>query len=384
MKYRVVYLDHVAKLSGGEIALSRALPALLNRVDSHVILGEDGPLVTRLRDASISVEIMPLPAVARDVRKDTVRPGGLGIRTLFASANYVWTLRKRLRELRPDIIHTNSLKSALYGGLAGRLAGIPVIWHIRDRISPDYLPKAAVRMVRLASRLLPTAVIANSFSTLQTLPRMRRGVVVANTVVYDSIGESTPAIHDSERPYRVATVGRLAPWKGQNIFLDAFALAFPRGDSEAWVVGSAMFGEDDYAASLQDQAKRLGISGRIVFRGFQANVWAELAQIDTLVHCSVTPEPFGQVIIEGMSAGVPVIAANAGGPAEIITDDVDGLLTPPSDIEALAAALRRIYDEPDLRRRLVAGGLVVAAGYSPDRTADELIAVYETVTGAPR
>jgi glycosyltransferase involved in cell wall biosynthesis len=382
--YKVVYLDHVARLSGGEIALARALPALLDRVDPHVILGEDGPLAERLRDSSISVEVIPMPASARNVRKDTVRLGALSVRSIAASARYVLRLRKRLRELRPDLVHTNSLKSALYGGVTGRLAGVPVIWHIRDRIAPDYLPKAAVRMVRIASRFLPTAVIANSYSTLQTLPDLHRGVVVANTVVYDSIGEAAPDSRDSKRPFRVGTVGRLAPWKGQNVFLDAFALAFPGGDIEAWIVGSAMFGEDDYAASLHAQAERLGISGRIVFRGFQRNVWSELAQIDTLVHCSVTPEPFGQVIIEGMAAGVPVIAADAGGPAEIITDDVDGLLTPPSDIEALATALRRIYDDPILRHRLVAGGLVVAAGYSPDRTADELVAVYASVTGCPR
>jgi glycosyltransferase involved in cell wall biosynthesis len=384
MTIRVVYLDHVARLSGGEIALARALPALLNLVDPHVILGEDGPLVQRLRDRSISVEVMPIPAAARDVRKDTVRPGALRLRSLAASAKYVLRLRKRLRELRPDLVHTNSLKSALYGGVAGRLAGVPVIWHIRDRIAPDYLPKAAVRLVRIASRILPTAVIANSFSTLQTLPELRRGVVVANTVVYDSIGETAPSAQNADHPFRVATVGRLAPWKGQNIFLDAFALAFPAGDSEAWIIGSAMFGEHDYATSLHAQAERLGISERIVFRGFQENVWAELAQIDTLVHCSVTPEPFGQVIIEGMAAGVPVIAADAGGPAEIITHDIDGLLTSPGDVEALAAALRRIHIDPLLRRRLVAGGLIIAAGYSPGRTADELVAVYTSITGSAR
>ena len=121
------------------------------------------------------------------------------------------------------------------------------------------------------------------------------------------------------------------------------------------------------------------ISHRVVFRGFQADVWAELSHIDVLVHCSVIPEPFGQVVVEGMVAGVPVIAADAGGPAEIITHNVDGILTAPGDVAALAAAMRRIRDDADLRQALVSGGFVRAEHYSPENTARSLLAVYEAV-----
>jgi glycosyltransferase involved in cell wall biosynthesis len=377
--YRVVYLDHVARLSGGEIALARALPALLDRVEPHVILGEDGPLVDRLRHDKINVEVIPMPTAAREVRKDDVRPRSLGWRSLATSVSYVWRLRQRLRVIRPDLVHTNSLKSALYGGVAGRLAGIPVIWHIRDRISPDYLPAAAIRLVRMAARILPSGVIANSHTTLETLPGLQKGFVVANTVVYDPIGETPTQNRTDEGIYRVAVLGRLASWKGQNIFLDAFARAFPDGDCEAWIIGSAMFGEDDFVASLHAQAQRLGVSQRVVFRGFQEDVWSELAQIDVLVHCSLTPEPFGQVVVEGMAAGVPVIASAAGGPTEIISNHVDGILTPPGDVAALAAAMRRLHDDAPLCRRLVTEGRKTAFRYSPQRTATGLIAVYEGV-----
>jgi glycosyltransferase involved in cell wall biosynthesis len=385
MTFRVVYLDHVARISGGEIALARALAALGDRVDGHVILGEHGPLVDRLRDAGVSVEVVPMPEAAREVRRDDVRPSTLGVTALRDTARYVRTLRRRLRELRPDLIHTNSLKAALYGGVAGRLAGIPVIWHIRDRIAPDYLPKPAVGMVRVASRLLPSVVIANSHATLGTLHKFRRGVVVTNTVVYDPIRVAAPRSLSDETPFRVGIVGRLAAWKGQDLFLEAFARALPDGDTEAWVVGQAMFGEDEwYADTLPDQAEHLGIAERVVFRGFRENVWDELAQIHVLVHCSVIPEPFGQVVVEGMAAGVPVIAADSGGPAEIITDGVNGLLTAPGDVEALAAAMRKVHDDRALRRRLVSGGLVRAEDYSPEQTAKALLAVYESVVAGWR
>jgi glycosyltransferase involved in cell wall biosynthesis len=377
--YRVVYLDHVARLSGAEIALARVLPSLGDRVDPHVILGEEGPLVDRLHEAGVSVEVMPLAAAARDMRRDAVHPMKVGATSLAASAQYVERVRRRLREIQPDLIHTNSLKAALYGGVAGRLAGVPVIWHIRDRIAPDYMPMAAVRLVRTAARILPSAVVANSRSTLATLPGRIGRVSVSNTVVYDSVGEAPPSPPIHSRPFRVGTIGRLASWKGQDLFLDSFARAFPDGECEAWVVGSAMFGEDDYARSLRAQAGRLGVEDRVQFRGFRDDVWKELSQIDTLVHCSLTPEPFGQVVVEGMAAGVPVIAANAGGPSEIVTHNVDGLLISPGDVRSLATAMRSLHDDPGLRSTLASRGRVTAAKYSPDRTARELIAVYEKV-----
>jgi glycosyltransferase involved in cell wall biosynthesis len=379
MTPRVVYLDHVARRSGGEIALARALWALRGQVDAHVIYGEDGPLVERLRKAGIAAEVLPMPVEAREVRKDSVRPGSLGFKAVVGSARYVWTLRKRLRELRPDLIHTNSLKAALYGGAAGRLAGIPVVWHIRDRIAPDYLPAAAIRTVRVAARILPATVIANSQATLATLPGVHRGIVVANTVVYDTIAEGMPEAKVEGRPFRLGVIGRLAPWKGQNVFIDAFAQAFQYATCEAWIVGSAMFGEDDYATSLQDQVERLGLGDRIIFRGFREDVWKELAQMDILVHCSVSPEPFGQVVVEGMAAGVPVIAADAGGPVEIITEGVDGILTTPGNVDALSSAMRKLYDDEGLREQLASAGKETALRYSPQRTASSLMAVYRSV-----
>src|SRR3954449_7040719 len=166
---RVVFVDHVARLSGAEIALARLVPALADRVECHVILGEDGPLVGRLREAGAVVEVLPMDERLRDVRKDTVRPGLGQLTSLARTARYVWRLRARLREVRPDIVHTNSLKAAIYGGFAGRLAGVPVVWHVRDRIDEDYLPGPAVRLVRALARRLPSAVIANSEATLATL-----------------------------------------------------------------------------------------------------------------------------------------------------------------------------------------------------------------------
>jgi len=372
-RLRVVFLDHVARLSGGEIALLRLLPELSQHVDATVLLGEDGPLVERLETAGIPVRVLALAPAARDLPRTSVHPRAFKVDAVAATLRYVTELRSQLRRLRPDLVHTNSLKSAIYGGVAARLAGVPAVWHVRDRIAPDYLPLPAVWLVRFLARSVPAGLIANSHTTLATLPARRKSLVLYNPI------QPPPPARRVDRPLTVGMIGRLAPWKGQHVFLAAFAEAFGGAAARARVVGSALFGEDAYASSLVEQSTELGIAGQVEFRGFREDVWDELAQLDVLVHASIRPEPFGQVVLEGLAAGVPVVAANAGGPAEVITHDVDGLLTTPGDPSELARALRTLGDDPDLRARLGAAGRARSNDFSIGSTVERLLAFYDEV-----
>jgi glycosyltransferase involved in cell wall biosynthesis len=378
-KLRVVYLDHCAKLSGGELALLRLLPAL-DGVEPHVILAEDGPLVPRLLQAGVSVEVLPLAERARELRRDRVRPLGVPGSSLLHSVVYSFRLARRLRQLRPDLVHTNSLKAALYGGIAARAASIPIVWHIRDRIADDYLPVAAVRLVRLLARHVPDIVVANSTSTLATLPGVRNGTVAASPV------EPAPVNGRpyDRRPLRVGIVGRIAPWKGQHVFLEAFARAFPNGDEEAVVIGEPLFGEDVYNGELHELSARLGLKGRVTFTGFRERIPSELAKLDVLVHASVVPEPFGQVVAQGMAAGVPVVAAAAGGPAELIDDGDTGLLYEPGDVDEIAEILTKLARDEALRARLGAAAREKARAFAPDVIADQMMNVYRQVVGGSR
>lgn len=371
---RVVYLDHTAKLSGGELALLRLIPHL-DQVNAHVILAEDGPLVGRFTDEGISVEVLPLPATAKDVRKDTVRPGLSAIAPALHTVTYALRLARRLRALDPDLVHANSLKSGVYGGIAARLARKPLIWHVRDRIAEDYLPRPAVWGIRWMLRHFASAVIVNSQSTLDSM---------ADQIPSDTLHSIVPSIVQVRRysPERrsgrfcVGMVGRMAPWKGQDVFLRAFAALVASTDARAVLVGSAMFGEDEYEQSVRQLAVELGVTDRVEFRGYQSNVIGELRRMDVLVHASITAEPFGQVILEGMANGVPVVAADAGGPAEIVTHGTNGMLYPPGDATALAAELRRLADDDALRAGIAASGRQRAADFGPDAVRDVVHGLY--------
>jgi glycosyltransferase involved in cell wall biosynthesis len=384
-RLRVVYVDHVARLSGAELALLRLLPHL-SAVNAHVILGEDGPLVRRLHTAGISVEVLPLAEAARDIRKEAVRPQDISIAALGQLVAYVARLTRRLRQLQPDVVHTNSLKAAIYAGIAARGAGIPVVWHAHDRISTDYLPRPAVAAVRFLLPRLATGVIANSTATLDTLGLRDKRVisaVVPNVVMAPAHGLRKARMSSSSGT-TFGIVGRITPWKGQDLFLKAFARAFPAGPERAVVIGSAMFGEEDYEQQILSLAKRVGIDDRVEFRGFREDVFAELATLDVLVHASVVPEPFGQVVIEGMLAGLPVIAADEGGPAEVIVDGVNGRLFRSRDEASLAGALSELAKNPAERLRLGTAARLVGEAYRPEGVVSEITSVYEQVRAERR
>jgi glycosyltransferase involved in cell wall biosynthesis len=384
---RVAFLDHCALQSGAELALARLVPAMTD-FEIVVILGEDGPLADMLRALGIEVRVKALAPNTRYFARGAVAPGAGAARAALSTAGYSLRLAWLLRRLDADIVATNSLKSALYGGVAGRLAGIPVVWHVRDRISDDYLPSVAVALVRAATRWLPAGLIANSQATLQTL---RLSPHNARRLRAQSIGDPCPAEDFAvERPWRsddeftVGLIGRISPWKGQDVFLRAFAQAFPNEAARAMIIGGALFGEEAYADTLADLAKELGIADRVDFLGHVGNVPPLLAELDLVVHASTIPEPFGQVVVEAMAAGVPVLAADAGGPAEVVTHDVDGLLYRMGDVAELASGMVRVWQDPDLRRRLVSNGHLTAARYAPGVIARRVEEVYSDLVRRDR
>jgi glycosyltransferase involved in cell wall biosynthesis len=106
--------------------------------------------------------------------------------------------------------------------------------------------------------------------------------------------------------------------------------------------------------------------------------------LDILVHASLSPEPFGQVVIEGLAAGVPVIATRGGGPSEILTHGVDGLLYEPGDVTGLAALLNELSRDSEQRERLRKQGKRRARDFSPAVIAPLVLGLYTELTTSVR
>lgn len=147
------------------------------------------------------------------------------------------------------------------------------------------------------------------------------------------------------------------------------------------MIGSAMFGEQEYVDEVRREIRHLGLEDVVEIRGFVEDVFGALSEMDILVHASLSPEPFGQVIVEGLAAGVPVIATRDGGPSEILTHGVDGLLYEPGDVRGLAELLQRLSAEPKLREQLRDRGRRRARDFSPAVVGPLVLAIYEDLVG---
>ena len=140
-----------------------------------------------------------------------------------------------------------------------------------------------------------------------------------------------------------------------------------------------MFGEEPYEREIRELARDLGLGERVEFRGFREDIWGELASFDVLVHASVIPEPFGQVVLEGMAAGLAVIAPDEGGPASLISDGDTGRLFRSRSMESLAAAMLALRESPGERERLGSAALKAIGAYDPRVLAERLQELYERV-----
>ncbi len=384
---RVLYLDHSARQSGAELALVRLLGALdRTRVEPIVVLAEDGPVRELLAQQRIECQVIPLSASLREVRKDSL--GFTGLIGQLRSLGELWRYAKRIsrvaRQRHADLIYCNSLKADIYGVVAARLAGVPSVWHLHDRIDERYLPRMTVWLVRLLARRLPLCVVANSASTLETL-KLRDGgrtAVIACGLTRDFI-ERCSGPRGLNAVAQIGIVGRLAPWKGQDVFLDAAARLLREGCAARFrIAGSALFGEEAFERRLRARAAELGIREHVEFLGF-SDVPGVLRTLDILVHASKLPEPFGQVIIEGLAAGLPVVATDGGGAREIIENGRTGLLVPMGDADSLAVALRELLSRPELARSLAAAGREhVLRCYTIEQSARQSEALYEDLLRA--
>jgi glycosyltransferase involved in cell wall biosynthesis len=210
-----------------------------------------------------------------------------------------------------------------------------------------------------------------------------RLVVVHNGVDLDAFptGRRAPAAGGTSAPPAVGLVGRLVGWKGVEDFLEAAESLLASGLRARFVIA----GEGPLEGAIRERVSRGapgGPAGGVEFAGFERDIPALLSRLDVLVHAARDPEPFGRTILEGMAAGLPVVATDAGASPELVADGATGFLVPPRRPEILAAKIRALCEDPALRGRLGAAGRARAeARFSHRETSAKILAVYREVLG---
>lgn len=372
---KVLYLDHADIMGGAEWSLL------------HLIRWAEGiePVVACLPDG--------LLAQALSVHRIRTVPLDLGElrgakHPLAAGWNLgrgMLSLLRLIRREKVDWVHTNTMRVAIYGALAARLAGVPCLWHVRDIYGKGRVERFYVALMgRLAHR-----IVAISQAVAAPLPpwAAQKVRIVHNGVDLTAFAPSQVNRQDARRalglPAQGLVVGNvawLAPWKGQHRFLEGVARLSHRFPTTVFaIIGEAAHPSyADYVEGLRQQAAPL--ADRVRFLRRQGDMPQAMAALDLLVH-TAEAEPFGRVLIEAMAMGLPVVAFSDGGVPEIVADGVTGFLVPPGDLDALAEAMATLLADAALRRRMgEAARARVEAHFSVQWVAREITDIYRAGT----
>ncbi|MBI4309967.1 MAG: glycosyltransferase family 4 protein [Candidatus Omnitrophica bacterium] len=325
--FKILYLHNTAQISGGERSLLNLWENLdRQRFQFFLIIPEQGELSREAAVLWVNVSFFKIPQW---------HP-----KNCFKILKTAAHLYRFLRDNHIDLIHSYSPRNNILGAVAGKLLGIPVIWHERNI---PYLDEPDITKKLL---FLPQRIICNSKAVAQrfgpTIPAKVR--VVLNGVNLDRFnGPQDEALKEKSSLQEFKTVGmitNLNKRKRIEFLLETIPLIIKKFDRVKFLIVGGEFPDMNglRLRELQALVKDLGIQDHVVFTGFQDDVRPFLGLIDVFVHVTLK-EACSRAIIEAMAMGKPVIAINDGGNPELIDPDKTGILIGPDDKEKLAASI---------------------------------------------
>jgi glycosyltransferase involved in cell wall biosynthesis len=304
-------------------------------------LKRDGPLLDRL-NPDMDVHTYPVYGTSYSAR----------------SILSQFRLMKDVRRRGYDIVHTYGWYPNVFAVPASRAALRPsVIASVRD--AGAYLTPAKIKALKLMCALAD-CVLANSNAGRDWLiaqgVRENKIEVIRNGIVVPPQPERLQAAGPLRSEFGIpagipicASVGRLVSGKGIDVFLKAARILQERGLDVRFLLIGVRSVEKNYQAEVEELVRRLRIGNRVIFTGQRHDVQAILPEVDIVVQPSLT-EGLSNAILEAMAAAVPVVATRVGGNPELVDDGRTGFLTPVQNPEAIAGAICRLLDRPDMAR----------------------------------
>jgi glycosyltransferase involved in cell wall biosynthesis len=362
---RIVYVITRADAVGGASIHVRDLAREMGERghDVTVLVGGRGPVTDQLEAAGVPFQGL------RWLRRQ-VNP----LRDALALAELV----RALRALKPDLVSTHTAKAGAIGRVASRLAGFPALYTPHGWPAGERMPLFPRFLFGLVEGLLARwcemiVCVCESERRLaieKGIARPAKLEVVHNGV--RDVGQELHARPDGT-PVRICSVARFEDPKNHAVLLRALSLI----RELPWSID--LIGDGPREPAMRRLAVKLGLGDRVRFHGALADPAPLLAQAQLFV-LSSRSEAFPRSILEAFRAGLPVVASNVGGVGEAVTDGTNGLLVPPGDTPALAAALKRLIESGALRKSMgEAGRAAYAQRYRLEIMADKTSEVYVTV-----
>lgn len=340
MPIRVLYLHGSKRIGGAERALMRLADAVGQMgVEPVVIWPREDRAFTWLQSRGIRAVRVKLPAWRH----------GLSLALLpFVLAR----LRRSLVASEIDLVHVNNYRTAPFGRIVSRWAGVPCVCHVRELISSEKIRQYRLRLpdVLIAvSQAVGDALVAGGISP-DRVTVVRSGIALPPRPAEEQRAVLRRELGVSPDDPVLGIVAHILPHKGYDDLVRALALIkekLPR--IRCLIVGEAP--RRWYLHHLLDLAERLSVRERLILLGFQDDVAPWLGAMDLFVLPSHN-EGLAITLLEAMAAGRPVVATAVGGIPEVVRDGETGILVPPHDPRRLSEAVIGLLDAPELAARM--------------------------------
>jgi glycosyltransferase involved in cell wall biosynthesis len=354
MRTKVLLLITKSTLGGAQRYVEDVAMGLDPQVfDVSVAAGGEGPLIDSLKKHGIHVH--HLTHLRRDV-------------SLLQEIRSFFELIHLIRTVRPDVLHINSSKAGVLGGIVGRMCGVPRIiftahgWAFNEDRS--YVQKRIIRALHALTIYLShvTITVSDGMRAQMTAPftkskmqTIHLGRTVNNVLPKEDargilemhVQNADTRLIDFHQDFWFGSVAELHPVKQLHRVIDAVA-ALTRTHKNIRLV---LVHDGELRTALEQQVRQLRITEHVFFTGSIPDAARLLPAFDAFVLPSRS-EAFAYVLLEAGHASLPVVATNVGGIPDIITTEVNGLLVPPEDTQALTEAMERVYMDQALRERL--------------------------------
>jgi glycosyltransferase involved in cell wall biosynthesis len=297
----------------------------------------------------------------KDLSEETLESMGIDITYLHKSKFDPATLPALLKVIDRkgiDILHLHGYGATTFGRLAGAMRRLPAILHEHANLTDTpWFQKVADRLLEPATDI----AIAVGQSTADFVIKARQVPARKVKVVYlgvpledfnrrrsaEEIGSARAELGIEPDDFAVGTVTRLHDSKGNSYLVDAARLVLnERPRAKFFVVG-----EGPLLGALQEQARALGLGNRFIFAGFARDVARVVSAFDVSVFPSLW-EGTPLTVYEALAMGKPIVATDADGLLDVLTDERDAIIVPKRDARALAGGIVRLADDPDTRTRL--------------------------------
>jgi glycosyltransferase involved in cell wall biosynthesis len=351
--------NHAEMLGGGEHSFLDLLIHLPSEVNPVAVVPSKGDLYDRLLKSKVNTAVLPLSAI---------RSGQITgiLKTLKG-------LYRLCKSKKPSLIYANGSRAALYSGIAGRMLRIPMVWHCRIVDSDPVLDRILVP--------LSSCIVANSRATALRFSYFgeRKVVVVYNGIDIERFMPKDAVPPEWGRPGSkiILVPARVSRWKGHDIALRVFE-RIAAGNPLAHL---ACAGDQDpfdkhWWRVLQKRTANSEYSNRIHWLGHIDDMlqWYNISHVLLLPSIN---EPFGRVLVEGLSCGVPVVAFSSGGIPEIVRNGREGFLIEPGDERGMAHSVEKILTDDERRGELADAGKKRAWDFDLNTHVRNMVSVFE-------